>query len=188
MKMVENTGGQKTNEQVFYEDFISATGKDIGILNPLFDEFYTREFHELKPLTKSEPYIIKVVELLKKRGYELVVATNPVFPLTAIKARIGWAGLDCSMFKFITCFEKMHYCKPNLEYFGEILEAISRRSEECMMVGNDVEEDLVASKLGIKTFLIEDNIINRNNMEVIADNRGSYKEFYDFVNENFPCI
>lgn len=188
MKMVANTGGLKTNEQVFYEDFIASTGKDISVLEPIFNEFYLNEFNELSVLARTEKNILDSVNILIERGYELVIATNPIFPLQAIKARISWAGLDESSFKFITCFEKMHYCKPNPEFYREVLKVIGKRAEECIMVGNDTEEDLAASILGIKTFLIEDYIINRDGRRPPADFIGSYKDFYSFVKDNFPAL
>lgn len=49
------------------------------------------------------------------------------------------------------------------------------------MVGNDVEEDLIAFKLGMKTFLIEDYMINRNSKDIIVTQRGSYQDLYEFV-------
>lgn len=188
MKMIENTGGKKTNEEVFYQDFAESTGKDVKLLSPIFNEFYQKEFNQLGRLARVEPNAVNSVNLLYERGYELVIATNPVFPLTAIKARIRWAGLDEKKFRFITCFEDMHYCKPNTEYYGEILQRLNKKPEECLMVGNDVEEDLAASKLGIKVFLILDYIINRNNLPLPSDYIGTYDDFYKFVYEMFPPL
>lgn len=181
MNMIKNTGGIKTNKQVFFEDFIEATGGDINILNPIFDEFYLNEFNNLKQFVWRSEYIIKAVRHLKDCGYEMVVATNPVFPITAIKNRIRWAGLDEKYFKYITCYEYMHYCKPNIDFYREVLDKINKKPEECIMVGNDVVEDLVASKIGIKTFLIEDCVINKTGKEPEADFVGRYEDFYRFV-------
>jgi FMN phosphatase YigB (HAD superfamily) len=51
------------------------------------------------------------------------------------------------------------------------------------MVGNDVEEDLAAGKLGIKTFLIKNHMINRKNVEPNPDYIGTYEDFHNFVDE-----
>lgn len=188
MRMIDNTGREKTNEQVFFDDFTSAAGKEANVLVPVLNEFYMKEFNDLRIFTRSEPYAVKAVDLLYGRGYELVIATNPVFPLAAIKARMEWAGLDAQKFKYITCFEEMHYCKPNIEFYGEILEKIEKKPDECLMVGNDVEEDMVSSKLGIRTYLITDCLINKNNLPLSADYIGTYKEFYNYVNSHLPDI
>lgn len=186
-KMLSNEDSKKTNQQVFFEDFFTSTGKDMALLNPIFDDFYSNDFNELGYLCKSESHIIDTINLLIKKGYDIVVATNPIFPLAAIKARIGWAGLKHVIFRHITCFENMHYCKPNIKFYNEVLRNIDKRPDECIMVGNDVEEDIVASKLGIKTFLVEDFMIDRGNIELHPDFRGLYKGLYDFV-DNLPFL
>jgi FMN phosphatase YigB (HAD superfamily) len=48
----------------------------------------------------------------------------------------------------------MHYCKPNPSYYLEVLERMGCAPDEALMVGNDVEEDLAAAKVGLKTFLV----------------------------------
>jgi len=62
-----------------------------------------------------------------------------------------------------------------------VLSEINRSPEECMMVGNDALEDMVAAKLGIKTYLIEDHLLNKHHVEIKADHRGLYDDFYAFV-------
>lgn len=188
VKMIENTGGKKTNQQVFFEDFVESTGKDINILVSLFDDFYNREYKEIGALVKSEAYVVKTIELLTTRGYDVVVATNPLFPIEAIVERIRWAGLDPEVFKYISSYEKMHYCKPNIEFYRELLQKINKEPYECIMVGNDEEEDIISSKLGIKTFLVENHKVCRKDVDLKPDYRGSYEELYKFVVSDFPLI
>lgn len=180
-KMIRNTGGTKTNKEVFFEDFASITGKDMSILQPIFDNFYLNEFKELRSITKSHLIVIKTIELLISKGYEIVVATNPIFPMQAIRERIKWTGLDEKVFKYITCFEEMHYCKPNVEFYQEVLNVINKKPQECIMVGNDAQEDLAASQVGIKTFLVEEYLINREDSLPYCDYRGNYNDLYDFA-------
>lgn len=73
-----------------------------------------------------------------------VLAINPIFPRSAVESRIGWAGLDVSDFEYITTYENSWYCKPNPEYYNEILSKLNLQSGECPIVGNDVTEDMVA--------------------------------------------
>lgn len=49
------------------------------------------------------------------------------------------------------------------------------------MVGNDVREDLVARKLGIKTFLVEDWLLNSNELPIETDYRGSFQDLVSFL-------
>ena len=47
--------------------------------------------------------------------------------------------------------------------------------ENCLMIGNDVQEDLVAGQLGMKTFLVTDYLINRTGEEPRCDWQGTLK-------------
>ena len=49
------------------------------------------------------------------------------------------------------------------------------------MVGNDVQEDLITKKLGLKTYLITNNLLHRTEEEIITDYTGEYEDFYGFV-------
>ena len=52
---------------------------------------------------------------------------------------------------------------------------------DCLMIGNDVAEDLVAGNLGIKTFLVEDWLLNPKNLPIEADYRGSFADLVDYL-------
>ena len=43
--------------------------------------------------------------------------------------------------------------------------------EECLMVGNDVEEDLVAGTIGVQTVLVTDCLINTKSLPEKADHK-----------------
>ncbi|MBQ5324023.1 MAG: HAD family hydrolase, partial [Oscillospiraceae bacterium] len=79
-------------------------------------------------------------------------------------------------------YEDYSYCKPSLEYYKQILDKIGLKGEECAMVGNDVGEDMVAKKLGMKTFLLTDCLINRSNEDISIYPHGSFDELTEFIN------
>ncbi|MCX7904106.1 MAG: HAD family hydrolase [Caloramator sp.] len=179
--MIRNTDSNLTNKQVFIEKFTEYSKIQYDIVENIIDDFYKNEYKTIGEHFKPQEYIIKSIEILKGKGYDLVVATNAIFPKEAIIDRLRWAGLNEKDFIFITSFEVMHFCKPNIKYYEEILSIINKKPQECLMVGNDVEEDLIASKIGVKTFLIKDNILNKKNIEYFADYEGYYEDFYNFV-------
>lgn len=181
--MICNTQKEKTNKDCFFEDFQTRIDHDLEELFPIFDEFYNKDFVNIRDSVNPNPVVKEFVKILKDKGYNLVVATNPLFPKEAIFHRIDWAGLNADDFKLITTYENMHYCKPNLQYYEEILEFIDKKPDSVMMVGNDVQEDIISSKLGLKTFLIEDCLIDRKSPVYIPDYRGSMSDFYEFVNK-----
>lgn len=177
--MVKNTE-ERTNEEVFMEKLHEIVGDKLDEYQERFLGFYDKEYLDLKNIITPEPFIVKSIGLLKQKGYELAIATNPLFPKKAVLRRIEWAGLNPGDFSYITCYEENHYCKPQLQFYEEVLRCIGKAPEECMMVGNDVLEDLISSKLGIKTYLIKDHVLNEDK-KLVADNEGFYWDFYEFV-------
>ena len=178
--MMNNKDLNLSNQEAFFEDFYKKVPHKEEILNPIFDDFYEKDFNNIKDVSKKNDDMVKAVKVLKEKGYELVVATNPLFPKSAILNRINWAGLEESDFMFITSFEEMHYAKQNINFYKEILDKVSKEPSECLMVGNDVREDMVVSEIDIKTYLITDHasgdITDKN-----IDYSGNYKDFYKFA-------
>lgn len=97
--------------------------------------------------------------------------------------RIRWAGLDPQIFDYITTFDNSSYCKPNPAYYRELLAKLDFKAEECLMVGNDVTEDMVAETLDMHTFLLTDCLINRENKDINRWNNGSYPELLNYIRE-----
>jgi FMN phosphatase YigB (HAD superfamily) len=180
--MVKNTE-LKLNEEVFMEDFSKRIQTDLEIFKNRFDKFYDTTFFNARSAVKELPSISEAVRILKSKGYNMVIATNPLFPAKAILHRIKWAGLNPSDFIYISSYERNHFCKPQVKFYEEILYSINKAPDECIMVGNDVQEDLVAGKLGIKTFLIKDNIIHRTDEQITADYIGYYDDFLSYVRD-----
>jgi FMN phosphatase YigB (HAD superfamily) len=184
--MVKDTE-YRTNETVFMEKFGELVQSDLDTYRKRFDEFYDREFFAVKSSVVNIPLMRESVNLLKNKGYDLIVATNPLFPEKAIHHRIRWSGFEPDDFIYITSYEKNHYCKPQLQFYREILAETGKTPQECLMVGNDVQEDLIAAKLGIATYLITDFIIHRTKDPITTTYQGTYSDFYSFV-ERLPKL
>lgn len=179
--MINNLDVNKTNEECFFEDFYERVNQEAEVLNPIFEDFYEKDFNNIRSVATQNEHMIKAVSILKDKGYNLVIATNPLFPERAVLHRVEWAGLNIEDFIFITSFEKMHYCKPQLKFYEEILDNIKKKPSSCMMVGNDIAEDMIAKELGMKTYLIEDHIIGKTEENKNIDYKGSYLDFYEFA-------
>lgn len=183
--MINNKDTQVTNMEAFSQHFTKITKRSFDELLPIFDDFYITEFLKTREAISPHPIVKDIVKILKEKKYNLVVATNPLFPKRAILHRLEWAGLKEEDFQLITSYEIMHACKPNIQYYQEILDIIGKKPKECIMVGNDVQEDMIASKLGINTFLLEDQIIHRENTPPICDYRGSYEDLKNIIINKF---
>jgi FMN phosphatase YigB (HAD superfamily) len=181
--MIKNLDPEKTNQEVFMEDFLPKLGYNKEDLWPIFDKFYEEEFPALVRYTKPTPLSKRIIETAKQKGLEVVVATNPLFPANAIEHRLNWVGLKGEEFKLVTTYETSHFCKPQLQYYQEILEKIKRNPEECLMFGNDTTEDLVARSLGIKTYLVKDCMIDMTGGKYQADYEGKLEDVLDFIQE-----
>ena len=179
-KMLANNG-TKTNEEVFWESFRSVLGEKVLDDRPVFDEFYDNEFNNVQRVCGFSEEASETVGLVRKLGAVPVVATLPVFPAAAIEARIRWAGVDRKTLGYCTTYENCRFSKPSLGYYREILDDLGAAADECIMVGNSVSEDMTASKLGIKVFLLTDCLINEHNEDISAYPRGSWKELQEFI-------
>ena len=176
--MIENLD-KRTNEEVFMESFKQSVGGDISAFKERFDSFYDKGFLAVEKTVQSKPIVKQAVALLKDKGYSLIIATNPLFPKKAILHRIAWAGLNANDFDYISYYEKNCYCKPKIEFYEEVLGSIDKSPNQCYMVGNNVQEDMIAGKLGLETYLITDHLINRDK-DITCDHKGSYEDFFSF--------
>lgn len=153
--MMANRDPQHTNEQVFAAAFYPALGLDETAMRPILAEFYEREFPTLREYTQVNPEARSLLAAAQAHGYDFAIATNPVFPLRAIQHRLDWAGVGDFPFRFITSYETMHFTKPHVEYYHEIFDHIGRAADECVMVGNEIENDIRPAKaVGMRTFFV----------------------------------
>ena len=123
----------------------------------------------------------EVIDIVKRKGKIPVLATNPLFPSVATENRIRWAGLVPEDFAVYTTYENSHYCKPNPKYYLELLDKVGVKPQECLMVGNDVSEDMVAETLGMKVFLLTDCLINKGEKDISEYSRGGFEELKKYL-------
>ena len=180
--MVKNDGS-KTNEERWWETFCGIYGAKARDDERYLDNFYENEFELVRGACGFHEGARRIIELCHERGFRTILATNPVFPAVATKARVRWAGLDFSDFELVTTYENSSYCKPNPDYYREILKKQELLPEECVMVGNDVEEDMIAKSLGMRVFLLTDCLINKTGADISAYPQGSFDELAEFISK-----
>ena len=178
--MIMNNG-DVINEDRFWESFAAVVGKDIACRNADFDEFYDNKFCHVQKSCGYKAEARAVIDKVKDKGLRVILATNPIFPAVATKQRCEWAGLTTDMFELVTTYENSHYCKPNLKYYEEILEKQGLSPEECLMVGNDVGEDMITRELGMKVFLLTDCLINKSDEDISKYPNGGFPELLEFI-------
>ena len=178
--MVRNDGKQ-SNEAVFWDVFSDLYERHTRTDEPVFLEFYEVEFQQVCHSCGFAAQAKDLIDLLKSKGIRVVLATNPLFPAVATQSRARWAGLDPKDFSLITTYENSRFCKPNPDYYRDILDTLQIAPEECVMVGNDVEEDMIARDLGMQVFLLTDCLINKYNEDISHYPHGSFDALLEWI-------
>lgn len=179
-RVIRNDGSLR-NETVFWQAFCGVFGEKAMEHLPVFEEFYRNEFQQVSATCGCDARAAKLIAALKEKGYRLVLATNPLFPAVATHSRIRWAGLNVEDFELVTTYENSSFCKPNIQYYEEIVKKLGLEPAQCLMVGNDVGEDMVAGKLGMKTFLLTDCLLNRVGEDIEKYPHGSFEALKSYI-------
>ena len=180
--MVKNDGS-RSNEEAFWQDFAALCGEQVMNDKPMFDEFYANEFQGAKHFCGYNPKAAETVRRIRAQGLRTALATNPLFPSVATQSRIRWAGLEPDDFEFYTTYENIGFCKPNPDYYREVLRRTGLEAGECLMVGNDVGEDMIASVTGMKVFLLTDCLINKSGGDIDIYPHGGFDELDRYIAE-----
>jgi len=176
--MMRNRTQGQTNAEAFWADFNLRLGKTTTKLKPLLDDFYANQFNNLASVTRPGHKAREAVQKTLDLGLRIVLATNPLFPESAIRDRMDWAGIADLPWELVTSYEYMHSSKPHPEYYLEIASQIELKPEHCLMVGNDMQKDIEpASATGMRTFLVTDYLINHASGENRSDGFGNLSDF-----------
>ena len=178
--MMYNQSG-KTNREAFAEAFTAHTGIDYYANEKLFIDYYLTEYNDCAASCRAIPLAREIVRILREKGYVLTLATSPLYPTEATHTRIGWAGLDEKDFAFVTTFESFHSAKPSLSFDEEVCRKLGVLPQDCLMVGNDVQEDGAARETGMPVLLVTDCLINRSGESLEGFITGTLAELYQWA-------
>lgn len=155
--MIQNDDDNRTNSDVFWDVFCRRTGLAREQFEPKITRFYQEEFGKLRELTKRKPAAKEIVEFCFHQRFKVVIATNPLFPMSTIQQRLSWAGIPGNIYNYsiVTTYENMHTSKPHVAYYEEILNIIDAPPFKSVMIGDNWENDMVpAATLGLRTYWI----------------------------------
>lgn len=146
----------RTNMDVFAERFHAQTGVDLRAKTPAetIDSFYAEVFPTLREGMGPRPGALESIEAARGAGLRIAVATNPIFPMSAIRERMRWVGLDPEDVDTVTSYETSTACKPFSAYFLETAARLGVEPDRCLMVGDDSALDMPAAQTGMKTFYV----------------------------------
>lgn len=157
--MVKNDG-RVTNDVAFWKTFEHKCGFSRDQVGGDCDEFYENEFIAAKIFTGDNPLAQSAIEAARDCADKVILASNPLFPLSGQATRLKWVGLEPKDFDLVTSYESDKYCKPNPKYYEDICNRIDVQPGECLMIGNDELEDMyAASNAGMDCYLVTDCVI-----------------------------
>ena len=155
--MDANADPGATNAEAFNAVFFSRLNVAETTLLPRLEQFYVMEFPNLQPVTTPIPEARPFVTWALEHSLQVIIATNPLFPCTAINQRLAWAGIPINEFSYdlVTTYEDMHATKASSEYYTEIVSTLGREPCECLMIGDDFVRDMQpASAAGLPVYWI----------------------------------
>ena len=148
--MMKNSNPSLTLKNVFDSLFFKLIDVQVEQIQPAIDQFYLTAFTDLKSLTQPAPGAIEFIDKAFQRGYKVIIATNPLFPLQAIIHRLNWAGLTPEKYPYslVPSYESFHYAKPNPAYFYELVDRIGFPDDPIIMIGDDYKMDIESARKG----------------------------------------
>ena len=184
--MFANTDASRTLESILLEVLESELAISPELYADSLEQFCQNDLELLRPLVTGHPLSSQLIASSLARGWDVVLATNPIFPRVVIDARLTWGDLDGDAFHHVTAYETAHFCKPSARFFEEVLARLQLPAEACLMVGNDTLHDLSASQVGMQTCLLTPWCIKRPGAHFKADWQGRHEELLALIASSGP--
>ncbi|MDO4179644.1 MAG: HAD family hydrolase [Phascolarctobacterium sp.] len=176
--------GSKLCSETFWDTWCQLFEKtDYTEDEKIFEDFYNNEWKELRELfIKYNPDAVRAVEICRKKGLKVVLATNPVFPPLATDQRMSWTGLAPEMFDYVTYYDNSHYTKSDTNYYLELCEKLDLKPEDVLMVGNDTRDDMNCIDVGLHGFLLTNEYCyDRGNIDIEKIPHGDFKQLLKYL-------
>jgi FMN phosphatase YigB (HAD superfamily) len=160
MKALDEPSIDTTIAQRFNLNFYSALGTTFEAEQERVSAFYTEIFPGLSPIPEPDPDAVELIETALRSGYQVAIATQPIYPAAATLERMRWAGLapEDHPFEIISTFENFHFGKPHPAFFLELIAQIGWPETGFVMLGDSQEMDIEPAKaLGMATYWFNGN-------------------------------
>lgn len=142
-----------TLKEVFESVFFSQAGISREQIEPYVENFYNKVFPTLQGLTSQKPDAKPFVDWALSQGFRVAIATDPLLPRTAMDQRLRWAGFVPEQFEVVSSYEHFYFSKTHPAYYAEVLGRMGWVDGPVLMVGNDMERDILpAKKLGLAAY------------------------------------
>lgn len=143
-------------------DFFGIMEKKYNI--KINENLFIRDFHPL-----PNPYMMEIIDKLREKGHRCVLGSNTFEPHMTVVEKMEEKPL--SHLDHLYLSYKMGVAKPSPDFFLHILEKEKVSPEDTVFIDDRAYNTDVASSLGIKTFLYD----NENKEE----NEEFFKEYLE---------
>lgn len=185
IKAVKHNQGPRLNADVFLDVLCESALASRAEVAHLVERFVSEHVASCWDCFRPIPGARETLELANALGYRLVVATNPVLPLSAVRMRMRCGNVDDLPFERITSSQSCTSCKPYTSYYAELLADLGLEGRECLMIGNDPKKDLPAKEVGCWTWVLDLPRVRRSHPRVAQDPRldgyGSYHDLQEWI-------
>lgn len=174
----------RTLQENFDSVFYPAIGISKTEAKPLLDDFYSQVFPTLQQYTRTIPASAALLKAVFTDGLQVAIATNPLFPRTAILQRLQWAVIDPGQYPFalVPDYETFHFAKPNPAFFAELLAHLDWPDGPLVMVGDSLENDITAARqMGLSTFWISKNGQQPPDVPLAPNGRGALSDLLPWL-------
>jgi len=169
----------RSNAEIIIAQLVEDTDCDHAVIEAVLTSFYEQHYLQLASLIQPVEGAAQLLARLLDTDYAVVLATNPLYPPSALSQRLAWGGLDVdlSRFAFVSHSENMHSIKPDPAYYAEIVARVGIEPDQAIMVGDSEINDIAAAKsVGLSTFLVSDSVHSAQ-----AHYQGTLAEFEQIV-------
>ncbi len=181
--MNENEDFSCTLQEVFDAEFYPQLGIPREKLEVVAENFYDQVFPTLSALTTQKPEAKPFIEWAFSQGFRIAIATDPLFPAKATYHRLRWAGFEPEQFELVSTADHFHFTKSHPAYYAEMLGRMGWPEGPVIMVGNDMDRDIIpAKKLGLKTLHIDRGAASKSGPE--ADFHGDLQDLRMLLESN----
>jgi FMN phosphatase YigB (HAD superfamily) len=186
--VIQNENPLTTNHEEFMAHFLPNVGRQADEMEPVFADFYANRFAALREAIRPQSAAAGLLEYLFEHNIQVVVATNPLMPASAVQQRMAWGGVGANLYPYalITALENMHYAKPRPQYFAEILERINLTHDQAIMVGDSWTDDIAAAAAaGLNTYWVAEDGTDPPGDPRHTDGYGTFDEFAASVRDGW---
>lgn len=185
--MMKDREGGSSNADVFWKTFFELYDAPEEEMYSLLEEFYATDFMSIGEGTEPDQNMVDAVTTLAAKGYPLVLATMPLFPLVAVRGRLSWAGVNPDLFSRLTTYENSTSSKPKIDYYAENLAACGLCGSDVLMVGNNTVEDLAIQGLGADAYLVTNHLLDPAGLDLSTVKHGTSDEFLAWATSLPAC-